>query len=331
MVTSPKWFGFLLASSLALLPGCDDGRGRVPAAAAKVVGVAAEAPLVAPVIPRLDPLRPPCVGRLDTALIRECSGFAVSRKYPGVIWTLSDSGDGAHIFAVNASGDTVPNAAGSKFAGIRVPGARNVDWESMAFDSAGRLIIGDFGNNRSDRRNLCLYVLDTEPDPARAVETVNPRRIPFRYCDQDKFPDTTKNHDGEAMFCHRAGVYVFTKHWADKDSTLHRVDMTAGEKEPKPTTLVARFKSHGMVTDASVSPDGRRLAVLTYTGVWVFMLPANDTDHPLSGRALYRPLVFPLTSWQVEAIAFTDDETLLVGNEEGDLYRVRLSDLAPAN
>ncbi len=319
-----------MAVSAFVTTGCDDGPGRVPASGAKVFGASIEAPLVAPVMPKLDSLRPPCVGRLDTTLIRECSGFAVSTKYPGVLWTLSDSGDSARIFAVNASGDTVPNVAGAKFAGIRVPGVRNVDWESLALDSAGRLLIGDFGNNLSARRDLCIYVLDAEPDPARVVGSVKPRRIPFRYCDQDKLPDPKKNHDGEAMFCHRGGVYVFTKHWSDTASTLHRVDMTAGEKEPKPTTLVARFESHGMVTDASVSPDGRRLAVLTYTGVWVFALPVNDTDHPLSGRVLYRPLVFPLTSWQVEAIAFTDDETLLIGNEEGELYRVRLSDMAPA-
>lgn len=334
VVNFPQSVGFLFALTLAAfatgLAGCDDDRGRLPASGAKVVGASSEVPVVAPATPRLDPLRPPCVGRMDTSLIRECSGFAASKKYPGVYWTLSDSGDGARIFAINALGETVPNVAGKKFAGIRVTGAKNVDWESLAVDGAGRLIIGDFGDNLSGRRDLCLYVLDTEPDPARAAGTVKARRVPLRYCDRVKVPEPAKNHDGEAMFCHRGAVYVFTKHWSDAASTLHRVDMTAGENEPKPTTLVARFESRGMVTDAAVSPDGRRLAVLTYTGVWVFALPANDAEHPLSGRALYRPLVFPLTSWQVEAIAFTDDETLLIGNEEGDLYRVRLSDLAPA-
>lgn len=322
-------FAALIAAGVFAVAGCDDGAARAPVSGAKVVTAVSGLPVVAPVIPKYDPLRPAIIGRLDKALIAECSGFVRSKKYPGVFWTFSDSGDTARIFAVDTTGATVPNAAGAKFSGIRVTGAKNTDWESITLDGSGRLIIGDFGNNLSNRRDLCLYVLPAEPDPARDTTTARARRVPFYYADQKAFPDRMKNHDGEAMFAVGDAVYVFTKEWSATGSVLHRVDMSAPENSPRPTKPVCRFESHGMVTDAAVSPDGTRLAILTYTCVWVFKLPAAGDGHPLSGSALYRPLTFPLNSWQVEAISFIDNESLLIGNEEADLYRVRLSDLAP--
>lgn len=289
-------------------------------------------PRVAPVPSAIDALRPTSAGRLDKSLVPECSGFAASRRFPGLYWTLNDSGDSARIVAVNALGETVrPAPAAGRYAGVRVEGAKNVDWEALVVDREGRLIIADIGNNLSRRRDLCLYVVSAEPDPRRETVTARARRVPFRYVDQDKFPDPKKNHDAEAVFCHGGAFYVLTKHWTDTETALHRVDLSAPENEPRPTTLVATFDARGMVTDAAVSPDGRRLAILTYTGLWVFALPEAPGAHPLSGRALFRPLAMPLSSWQIEAVTFTDNDNLLLACEEGDLFSVRLSDLAPAH
>lgn len=321
----PHW----LAAAAALFAGCEDRSAPPPASSPSIV-TCGGVPRVAPAPAAVDALCPPRVGRLDKSLVPECSGFVASRKFPGVYWALNDSGDRARIVAVNAFGETVRPASAANYAGLSVTGAKNTDWEAVALDGAGRLILGDFGNNLSRRRDLCLYVVPSEPDPRRDTATAPARRVPFYFVDQAKFPDPKKNHDAEAMFCHAGSVYVFTKHWSDTASELHRVDMTAPENEPRPTTLVASFEARGMVTDAAVSPDSRRLAVLTYTGLWVFSLPADARAHPLSGKALFRPLAMPLSSWQVEAVAFTDDDTLLVGSEEGDLYSVRVSDLAAA-
>lgn len=314
----------LLGAALlaAVLTGCDDPTSATPPPARS-----GTVPTVAQEVPKLDALTPMCIGKLDTRLIRECSGFAASRRRPGVFWTFSDSGDIARIIAIREDGTTVKPSSASNYAGIKVTGAENHDWEAAAIDGSGRLILGDFGNNSSGRKKLCLYVVD-EPDPAGDLATAKARRVPFHYCDQPVIPDPKKNHDAEAMIAWRGGVYVLTKHWSDLESDLHRIDMTATEAESKPTTHIARFRSGGMVTDAAVSPSGKRVAVLMYTGLWVFE-PGESAPHPLSGRVFYRPLTFALTSWQAEAIAFADESTLLIGNEEGDLYRVGFEELSP--
>jgi hypothetical protein len=84
-----------------------------------------------------------------------------------------------------------------------------------------------------------------------------------------------------------------------------------------------------MVTDAAVSPDGKRLAVLTYTFLWVFDLPATGEAF-FSGPARSAPLSLPALSWQVEGCSWLDDATLLLGSEQGDLFRLPLAALKEA-
>jgi hypothetical protein len=83
-----------------------------------------------------------------------------------------------------------------------------------------------------------------------------------------------------------------------------------------------------MVTDASVSPDGKSLAILTYRAVWVIALPATGENF-FDGSMSYTPLSPPLLSWQIEGCAWLDAQTLLVGSEQGDLFKIPLSVLKP--
>ena len=102
--------------------------------------------------------------------------------------------------------------------------------------------------------------------------------------------------------------------------------MKGSRPEQAVLTKVARFDAKGMVTDASVSPDGKRLAVLTYRMVWVFNLPVTGETFFL-GPAKVAPFSPPLLSWQVEGCAWLDAQTLLIGSEQGDLFKLPLSAL----
>src|SRR5438876_6301733 len=54
----------------------------------------------------------------------ESSGVAVSRAYPGVLWTHNDSGDGPYLYATDLRG--------TDRGALLVPGAQAIDWEDMS-------------------------------------------------------------------------------------------------------------------------------------------------------------------------------------------------------
>jgi hypothetical protein len=201
------------------------------------------------------------------------------------------------------------------FAGIQIEAAAAVDWEDIALDDDGNLYIADTGNNANSRRDLGVYVV-REPDPehtavARAVEWLE-----FRYPDQDAFPPAQKNFDCEAIFWARGKLYFLSKHRADANTKLYRMDAA----EPfvrNPLTLLDSFEIGGMVTAADATTDGQRLAVLTYNNVWVFDAP-EGTDRYFDGAIRW----LPIFGNQIESLCFADRDTLLIGNEQRQIFEV---------
>ncbi|GAB4267013.1 MAG: hypothetical protein Kow0092_20190 [Deferrisomatales bacterium] len=258
-------------------------------------------------------------GTIASPLIRESSGLVRSRRFPDIYWTHNDSGDEARLFALRRDGTPVEGPAGP--AGIRVRGARNVDWEDIAADDAGHLFLGDIGNNANTRRDLVVYVID-EPDPAADRWATPVRRLPFHYPDQDGFPPSRRNFDAEALFWARGRLYLITKHRSDPFATLYRFD-EAGPEGSTPLTLLSAFDTRGQVTAADASPDGRRLAVLTYGAVWVFERPPGSDDY-FQGAVSW----MPIRARQCEALCW-DGDRLLLGNEQGEIYCVDPRELTP--
>lgn len=244
-------------------------------------------------------------------LIKESSGFAASDKVPGRFWTLNDSGNGPWLFAMDAQG----RAQGEP---VKVRGVRNMDWEAIASDGKGHLWIGDFGNNQNRRKDLAIYQI-SEPGEMLPAEVSINKRIRFRFPDQQAFSLEKLNFDCEAMFVMAGRIYLLTKHRADSDTKLYRLENLDGG-EVQTATLLDRFAGIGQVTDAALSLDGQRLAVLTYSGIWIFDKPA-DSDLFLQGSG-QRWLFNNWALGQCESVAWTDAETLLIGNEQRDLFQV---------
>lgn len=265
-------------------------------------------------------LRP--IGRLDFTPIEESSGLVKSRKYPGVFWTHNDSGDSARIFAVTQNGKIIHPPENIDYQGILVSGAGNVDWEDIAADQKGNLILGDFGNNRNNRRNLTIYIIP-EPDPEKEVAVKLKERICFNYPDQLEFPSRQKNFDAEAIFVAHGNIYLLTKHRSDKHTKLYRIDRHA-KRRIQTLTLMDVFDIGGLVTAADVSIDGRRLIVLTYNAIWLFDQP-DGSEHYFDGSISWSPIY----AGQCEAVCFVDDKAVLITNEERQIFEVKLSDLIP--
>lgn len=286
--------------------------------------------VLTPAVTCKEPLVLRLAGSLDHEAVPECSALLASPTQERVLWTLSDSDGPARLVPIRPSGliaqpaGAPPVFGGKRYLGVEVAGARNLDWEALAADGAGNLILGDVGNNLSRRRELVLYVIP-EPAPGATVATPT-RRLTFTWPDQVEFPDPEQSHDCEAIFWYRGKLHLLTKHRRDTQSRLWRAEIPASASRAY-LTLVGAFDAHGMVTDASVSPDGRRLAVLTYRMIWVFDL-SRSPENPLSAPALARPIQPPVSQWQLEGCGWLDNETLLLGAEEGGLFRVKVDELS---
>ena len=279
-----------------------------------------EVPVVVREVQEMDAFQLQVSAKVDKKLVPECSALWASQQNPGVFWTLSDSGNKPEIIPVRSNGSL---AWGNK--GITIKGANNYDWEALTGDAEGNMVVADVGNNISNRRQLNLYLFK-EPS-AQNPEIAEVKTLSFIWPDQKEFPDSELKHDCESVFKIRGNIYFLTKHRRDTFTELWRIDIPKSNEQAKLTKL-AQFDAKGMVTDASVSPDGKSLAILTYRAVWVITLPMTGENF-FDGSMSYTPLSPPLLSWQIEGCAWLDAQTLLVGSEQGDLFKIPLSALKP--
>ncbi len=238
--------------------------------------------------------------RFEDPAINESSGLVKSRRLNGVFWTHNDSGDRPRIFAVTREGRSIGV--------VEILNARNVDWEDIAIDDVGFLYLCDIGNNRNRRTDLVVYRVP-EVDPRRVRTATAAARFPFRY-------PGLRSPDAEACFFANGAIYILTKEHGADETALYRLDLSRPERE-QIVVFVGKTEIAGRVTAADLSPDGSRLALLTYTAIHLFHQP-NGRDPSLAGEHRRLPLLFG----QAEAIAWDGDD-LIVTNEAGEILRRR--------
>ena len=89
--------------------------------------------------------------------LAEASGIAASRRTPGTLWAINDSGDPV-VYALDAKGAVTGR--------VRVTGAQVEDWEAIAAGpckSGSCLYVGDIGDNNGTRKQITIYRV---PEPA---------------------------------------------------------------------------------------------------------------------------------------------------------------------
>lgn len=214
----------------------------------------------------------PLAGRITGSFadkrLAESSGVAPSRRSPGTLWTQNDSGNAPAVYATDTTGASLGT--------FRIAGARNRDWEDIGLGPCGAgtcLYLADTGDNRERQPFVTLYRLP-EPDlPAkhlRRVIDIGPAEaVNFRY------PDGP--HDVEAMWvAPNADVHLVTK---GRSGPVRHYRVPAGAWgsgrvaraeliERVPIKVASR---EDRVTGAGLSPDGRTVAIRTYSAVYFFL------------------------------------------------------------
>lgn len=232
-------------------------------------------------------------------VLTETSGLELAPA--GSFWTILDSGAPAKLYRIAATGQLLNSIA------LPLP---NKDWEELARDRSGNLYIGDFGNNLSRRKDLKVYRFNPETEQ---LDT-----IAFHWEGQENFrPDKQeRNFDCEAFFWYQGQLHFFTKSWGDKIVRHYTVPDQPGTYEAK---LVEEVFVRGLVTAADISPDGRKLALLTYGKLYFFSISSTDA-------MLQQALGCVRIPWagQSESVLFLQNNTLILGNETRKLFYVQL-------
>jgi hypothetical protein len=237
-----------------------------------------------------------------------------------VYWTLNDSGGKNIIFPIHRNGKLIRAEWYKDYqGGVYLAGTMNIDWEEMAVDNNGNIYVCDTGNNGNARRDLAVFIMK-DPHP-ELTGTINYfKKIHFYYPEQTQYPANPNNFDCEAVFWANGKLYFLTKHRADTFTKLYRLD-SMDESIENPLTYLATFDIKGMVTAADATPDGKNLAVLTYDNIWLFSV--EDGDDYFNGHIRY----LPIKAKQCEAICFDDEETLIITNEQTELFEIKISEL----
>ena len=274
------------------------------------------------------------VGRASHPALSEISGLVKSAR-GDFYWTHNDSGDSPRLFAIDAEGTPLwppwRRVVFEEWKGHAIANAAHFDWEAITLHK-GVLYIADVGNNGNARRDLGVYVVH-EPDPLAVDKMRALRFLPVRYPDQQAQPGPVWHFDCESVFVADGKLHFITKHRQSgrvdrpaPGAKLYRLDTAHTDRE-NVLTLVGRRDDIRWATDAALSADGARLVVASMDALWMFERPAEHGDW-FSAKAWKQPLE-PRIVKQLEAVAWMDDATLLLINEQRDVMRANVADFAP--
>lgn len=260
----------------------------------------------------------------------ESSGVAVSRAFPGVLWTHNDSGDRPHLYATDLQGRDK--------GWLLVPGANAVDWEDMALGPCPVLYlvrpaaltqrgtscvyIGDTGDNRETRPWVTVYAIPEPRPPQGPGDTL---RTTGAWSElRIRYPDGA--HDVEAIYVSPRDTALFLVSKGSMRGSAIRVYRVDRRNWRRPglrndevvvatrvQTLDIRPNPEAgrVVTGGAIRPDGRLVALRTYAEIYFY--------HPgVGGRltpARQRPCNIAGFDSGGEAIAFLDDSTLVLTSE----------------
>ena len=253
--------------------------------------------------------------------IKESSACEIS-KASDLVWTIEDQGNENLLFGFNKNGELIRK--------IRISNVENNDWEDLSSDDKGNLYIGDFGNNDNERQNLAIYKInaaDLNKEEAEASEIVQ-----FYYPEQKDFPPKKKDKvfDVESFLVFNNQFYLFTKNRSsdfDGTTSIYRVENNSQTKLP--AKKLSEFVTcdnfnHCAVTSAAISPDKKKVALLSSDKVWIFTDFKGDDF--FSGNTKTIELE---NFTQKEGLCFETNESVLITDEaekkgESFLYRLKL-------
>ncbi|MEX0844295.1 MAG: hypothetical protein WD022_03400 [Balneolaceae bacterium] len=246
----------------------------------------------------------------------ETSGIVKSRLYEGIYWIHGDSGDDPNVFPIKKNGEI---ASANHSQGVELEGLKNIDWEDIGVDVSGNLIVADIGNNCLCRVDKSILIFP-EPD-VNAKKVSNYQRFYIAYPESANSSESIEEQtpDAEAVFYKDEVIYILTKEPGGNDTKLYKL-VSPDQSSINALIHVITLDFDDKVTAADLSVSGDSLVVLTSSSVWLFTnFEGEDYFSGNSSRVYFK-------ANQVESVAFTGEGSVIIAEEEGQLYEIQISD-----
>jgi hypothetical protein len=223
----------------------------------------------------------------------------------GFLWTHNDDTD-THLYAL----DTISGKIVNK---IKLHRTTNTDWEEIAQDSA-YVYMGDFGNNyKGNRKDLKILRIEKQ-----SLQLNQPKidTIVFQYPNQMDFSlqhSNRTNFDCEAMIATTDSLYLFTKEWKTKKTSLYSVSKIPGNYV---ADYKGTFNVRGLITGATFLENKKLLVLCGYSKKlkpFIYLLYDYKGNNFFSGNK--RKIKLKIPFHQIEGIATNDGLHYYMSNE----------------
>jgi hypothetical protein len=274
---------------------------------------------------------PPTGAAVLEPALKEASGITTSDRTADLLWAINDSKGAADIYGIAYDG--------RRLGTLRLQGVQNEDWEAISLfrlDGQSWLAIGDVGDNSAKRRQCTIHLLPepsaAELSPSKVTHVQVARTIRYRY------EDGPRDCESMTVDPRTRTIVLISKRWKPPALYTLSLDTPPGKLAvakraayvhhlPQPTwiqklipTPTGRYR--GMPTDVALSPDGTRVALLTYGELLLF---GRDPGAAWSNVFENPPRVLaPHQLLQAEAVCFSaDGASLFVMGEQKDPLLLR--------
>lgn len=245
-------------------------------------------------------IKPEISLKLSDTLI-ETSGLTA---FDNLFWTHNDDND-TTIYGLDSNGKIQKK--------IKLENIKNNDWEEISQDSS-YIYIGDFGNNSQGNRKD-LRILRIEKNSFLRNQPVIDT-ISFSYSNQTDFipkKTNTSNFDCEAFVVSQDSIYLFTKQWSQKKTSVYVLPKNPGNHIAQ---LKTTLNVEGLVTGATALASEKGIVLCGYTKkLKPFLYLLHDYKNHDFSTANQRRIKLAMPFHQIEGIATLDGKQFYLTNE----------------
>jgi hypothetical protein len=258
--------------------------------------------------------------------LKEISGTA---KDGNSLWAIVDTKN-SNFYKLDFSGSLIQT--------IHINNYKLKDVEAVAVDNK-YLYIGDIGDNNGTRKDRTIIKILKSSIGNETTANVDGEFIQFTFPGEGHVKKKKSNdYDCEAMVSFNDSLFVFTKRREDMKTELYALPKSIGNYSARSMGV---FKTKGLVTDAAVNDEQNEIALVGYDEghlrpfVWVF---SNFKGNNFFSGNYKR---FELSNekkldWQVESIAYKDDNDLFIAcekskDEPNTLYVINKDEFLKSN